>query len=76
RTVLPTSAPGPGGENRADAPALPRRPRRTGSFRPLAERQQAPATAATPGLAAAFRSGVQAGSTGGAPPAPSEPPRP
>lgn len=55
--------------NSADAPALPTRTRRTESFRPLREREQAPVAAATPGLAAAFRNGLQAGGAPGFPPA-------
>ncbi|MER6847696.1 ATP-binding protein [Streptomyces flaveolus] len=54
----------------AGAPALPRRTRQAGSFRPPVERDQAPATAATPGLAAAFRDGIQASGTTSSPPAP------
>ncbi|WP_445529726.1 sensor histidine kinase [Streptomyces cyslabdanicus] len=75
--------PGPAGAPRAgaaghpaDAPALPTRTRRAGSFRPPREREQAPVTAATPGLAAAFRTGIQAGGTATSPPAPDEHPRP
>jgi hypothetical protein len=60
----------------ADAPALPTRTRQAGSFRPPREREQAPVTAATPGLAAAFRNGIQAGGTAGSPPASAEQPRP
>ncbi|MFF8732284.1 ATP-binding protein [Streptomyces sp. NPDC015171] len=59
-----------------DAPALPTRTRRTGSFRPPREQEQAPVAAATPGLAAAFRNGLQAGGTAGSPPASTEYPRP
>ncbi|MEU9068891.1 ATP-binding protein [Streptomyces sp. NPDC048306] len=58
----------------ADAPALPTRTRRTEPFRPPHEREQAPLAAATPGLAAAFRNGLQAGGTAGPPPAPTEHP--
>ncbi|MFD4987398.1 ATP-binding protein [Streptomyces sp. NPDC058374] len=60
----------------ADAPALPTRTRRTESFRPPHEREQAPTAAATPGLAAAFRNGLQAGGTAGPPPASAEHPTP
>jgi signal transduction histidine kinase len=60
----------------ADAPALPTRTRQAGSFRPPRERGQAPVTAATPGLAAAFRNGIQAGGTAGSPPASAEQPKP
>ncbi|MET9507792.1 ATP-binding protein [Streptomyces flavidovirens] len=60
----------------ATAPDLPRRTRQAGSFRPPLEREQAPATAATPGLAAAFRTGIAAGGTVGSPPASAEQPRP
>ncbi|MCM8555434.1 sensor histidine kinase KdpD [Streptomyces sp. STCH 565 A] len=49
--------------NSANAPALPTRARRKGSFRPPHEREQAPVSAATPRLAAAFRNGLQAGGT-------------
>ncbi|GGL36292.1 histidine kinase [Streptomyces anthocyanicus] len=56
----------------ADAPALPTRTRRTEPFRPLQEREQAPLAAATPGLAAAFRNGLQAGGTAGPPPGSTE----
>ncbi|WP_327669433.1 MULTISPECIES: ATP-binding protein [unclassified Streptomyces] len=56
----------------ADAPALPTRRRQAGSFRPPREREQAPAAAASPGLAAAFRSGIEAGGTGGSTPASAE----
>ncbi|MEV8071544.1 ATP-binding protein [Streptomyces pseudogriseolus] len=60
----------------ADAPALPTRTRRTGSFRPPHEREQAPVAAATPGLAAAFRNGIQAGGTAGSPTSSTEHPTP
>ncbi|MFE5602192.1 sensor histidine kinase [Streptomyces coelicoflavus] len=60
----------------ADAPALPTRTRRTEPFRPLQEREQAPLAAATPGLAAAFRNGLQAGGTASPPPASTEHPTP
>lgn len=59
----------------APAPDLPRRMRQAGSFRPPRERDQAPSTAATPRLAAAFRSGIEAGGTACSPPA-SQQPRP
>lgn len=62
--------------NSADAPALPTRTRRTGSFRPPHQREQAPAAAATPGLAAAFRNGLQAGGTAVSPTASTEHPGP
>lgn len=52
----------------APAPALPRRIRQPGSFRPPHERDQAPATAASPGLAGAFRNGIDAGKSAGSPP--------
>ncbi|WP_424852514.1 sensor histidine kinase [Streptomyces sp. SAI-170] len=51
------------GNIRHGAPALPRRSRTGGSFPPPAGREQA-ATAATPGLAAAYRRGVEAGKDG------------
>ncbi|MGW3251356.1 sensor histidine kinase [Streptomyces fungicidicus] len=60
----------------ADAPALPTRTRQAGSFRPPREREQAPVTAATPGLAAAFRKGIQASGTAGSSPASAGQPRP
>ncbi|WP_079127787.1 sensor histidine kinase [Streptomyces niveus] len=67
-------SPGAGApEHSADAPALPTRTRRAGSFPPPHEREQAPATAATPGLAAAFRTGIEAGGTAGSPPASQQP---
>ncbi|MER6464753.1 ATP-binding protein [Streptomyces sp. NPDC001228] len=47
----------------ANAPALPTRPRQPGTFRPPREREQTPPTAPTPGLAAAFRTGIHAGGT-------------
>ncbi|MDX3351375.1 ATP-binding protein [Streptomyces sp. ME02-6979A] len=59
-----------------DAPALPTRTRRTGSFRPPQEREQAPVSAATPGLAAAFRNGLQAGGSASPSPASTEHPTP
>ncbi|MFG3126687.1 ATP-binding protein [Streptomyces tendae] len=60
----------------APAPDLPRRTRQASSFPPPREREQAPATAATPGLAAAFRTGIEAGGAAGSPPASAEHPRP
>lgn len=57
----------------APAPDLPRRTRQAGSFPPPREREQVPATAATPGLAAAFRTGIEAGGAAG--PSPAEQPR-
>ncbi|MFJ8886595.1 sensor histidine kinase [Streptomyces sp. NPDC102402] len=60
----------------APAPDLPRRTRQAGTFPPPREREQAPATAATPGLAAAFRTGIKAGGAAGSPPASAEQPRP
>ncbi len=60
----------------APAPDLPRRTRQAGSFPPPRAREQAPATAATPGLAAAFRTGIEAGGAAGSPPTPAEQPRP
>ncbi|MBP0456149.1 ATP-binding protein [Streptomyces montanisoli] len=64
--IAETSGAGEAGDA-AEAPALPTRRRQPGSFRPPREREreQAPVTAATPGLAAAFRSGIQAGSPSG-----------
>lgn len=58
------------------APDLPRRTRQAGSFPPPREREHAPATAATPGLASAFRTGVKAGGAAGSLPASAEQPRP
>lgn len=73
---ITVSAPGAGETGHsASAPDLPRRTRQAGSFRPPRERGQAPAPAATPGLAAAFRNGMEAGGTVGAPPASAEQPR-
>ncbi|MFJ9667760.1 ATP-binding protein [Streptomyces sp. NPDC101219] len=60
----------------ADAPALPMRRRQAGTFHPPHEREQAPVTAATPGLAAAFRTGIQAGGQAGSPTASAEHPSP
>ncbi|GAA3159136.1 MULTISPECIES: ATP-binding protein [Streptomyces] len=60
----------------ADAPALPTRRRQAGTFHPPHEREQAPVTAATPGLAAAFRTGIQAGGQAGSPTASTEHPSP
>ncbi|MET8556634.1 ATP-binding protein [Streptomyces sp. NPDC004959] len=60
----------------ADAPPLPTRRSRTKSFRPPHEREQTPLAAATPGLAAAFRNGLQAGGAAGSPPASVEHPTP
>ncbi|MFF3976627.1 ATP-binding protein [Streptomyces sp. NPDC001828] len=45
----------------APATALPRRTRQPGSARPPVERENVPAAAPRPGLAGAFRRGVQAG---------------
>ncbi|MGW3867648.1 ATP-binding protein, partial [Streptomyces sp. NPDC005047] len=59
----------------AQPPALPTRPRQAGAFRPPRERKQAPASAPTPGLAAAFRTGLQAGGITTSPPTPDEHPR-
>ncbi|MCX4393185.1 sensor histidine kinase KdpD [Streptomyces sp. NBC_01767] len=59
----------------APAPDLPRRTRQAGSFRPPREREQAPATAARPGLAGAFRNGIQAGGSASSPPDPPGQPR-
>ncbi|MFI1443256.1 sensor histidine kinase [Streptomyces fructofermentans] len=47
----------------ANAPALPTRARQPGAFRPPRGREQTPATAPTPGLAAAFRTGIRSGGT-------------
>ncbi|MEU4659500.1 ATP-binding protein [Streptomyces sp. NPDC023723] len=64
---LPVRAPA-GDES---VPDLPRREHRAGAFRPPAEREQPQVPAATPGLAAAFHRGQQAGrSTPAATPSP------
>ncbi|MFD6435881.1 ATP-binding protein [Streptomyces venezuelae] len=71
----PADAPGTGAAGHgADAPALPTRTRQAGAFRPPREREQTPVTAPRPGLAAAFRTGIQAGGAT-SPPAPDERPR-
>ncbi|WP_420036135.1 sensor histidine kinase [Streptomyces sp. cg28] len=59
----PVPVPGTGGGPglTTPEPALPRRPRRTSSDRPPQRREDIPAVAPTPGLAGAFRHGVQAG---------------
>ncbi|MFJ8158397.1 sensor histidine kinase [Streptomyces sp. NPDC094468] len=54
-----------GARTAVEAPALPLRTRQAGAFRPMGEREQAPMVAPTPGLAAAFRSGAQAGGQAG-----------
>ncbi|AJE87503.1 sensor histidine-kinase [Streptomyces albus] len=73
-------APAAGGDGQAGgpdaAPRLPRRKRSAGGFLPPHEREPVPATAATPGLAAAFRDGIHAGQALGSPPASPEQPRP
>lgn len=69
-----TGGPTPEAGQSADVPALPTRTRRTEPFRPPHEREQAPVSAATPGLAAAFRNGFQASETTGYPS--TEQPRP
>ncbi|MFF2213418.1 ATP-binding protein [Streptomyces antibioticus] len=72
----PVGASGAGAaDHRTDVPALPTRRRQAGAFRPPREREEAPVTAATPGLAAAFRSGIQAGGTASSSRAPDEHPR-
>ncbi|MFE9726054.1 sensor histidine kinase [Streptomyces sp. NPDC005794] len=64
-----TGAPSAGeADHPAPVPVLPRRTRQTGSFRPPHEGEQAPATAARPGLAGAFRKGMQAGGNASSPP--------
>ncbi|MEU0589463.1 ATP-binding protein [Streptomyces sp. NPDC006132] len=67
--------PGAAEAGHSAAPALPTRRRQAGSFRPPREREQAPVTGATPGLAAAFRNGIQAGGRAASPPASDEQPR-
>ncbi|MFJ4966902.1 sensor histidine kinase [Streptomyces sp. NPDC088729] len=52
----------------APAPALPRRTRQPGAHRPPPERGQAPTTAARPGLAGAFRNGIESGRSISSPP--------
>ncbi|MER7728623.1 ATP-binding protein [Streptomyces sp. NPDC096323] len=64
-----------GPSHRAPAPDLPRRTRQAGSFRPPQSQEQAPATAARPGLAGAFRNGIQAGRSSSSPPDPAGQPR-
>ncbi|MGW3692432.1 sensor histidine kinase [Streptomyces sp. NPDC005149] len=74
---IAVGAPGAGeAGHSAPAPGLPRRTRQAGAFPPPREREQAPAAAATPGLAAAFRTGIEAGGAAGSPPASAEHPRP
>ncbi|MET9106805.1 sensor histidine kinase [Streptomyces zhihengii] len=71
----PPGTPSPAAAGHAGrAPALPTRTRQAGAFRP--PREQAPVAAPTPGLAAAFRSGIQAGGTTPSGPAPDEHPHP
>ncbi|MFD8897175.1 sensor histidine kinase [Streptomyces ardesiacus] len=60
----------------AEPPTLPTRTHRTEPFRPPREREQAPVSGATPGLAAAFRNGLQAGGTTSPPPASTDHPTP
>ncbi|MFJ8248585.1 sensor histidine kinase [Streptomyces sp. NPDC094466] len=61
-------------ERSAPAPALPRRTRQPGALRPQSEREQAPVTAARPGLAGAFRNGIESGgSTSSTPDATGQP---
>jgi signal transduction histidine kinase len=69
-------APGAAEAGHSAAPALPTRRRQAGSFRSPHEREQAPVAAATPGLAAAFRNGFQAGGTAGSSPSAAEQPKP
>lgn len=59
----------------APAPALPRRSRQPGAHRPPPERGQAPTTAARPGLAGAFRNGIESGRSTSSPPDPTGQPR-
>lgn len=59
----------------APAPALPRRTRQPGAHRPPPERGQAPTTAARPGLAGAFRNGIESGRSTSSPPDPTGQPR-
>ncbi|MET8714779.1 ATP-binding protein [Streptomyces sp. NPDC004735] len=76
----PTAVGRPGADvagHAAPAPDLPRRTRQAGSFPPPREREQAPAAAATPGIAAAFRTGIEAGGAAtDSPPPPAEQPMP
>ncbi|MEV5358372.1 ATP-binding protein [Streptomyces sp. NPDC052693] len=69
-------APGAAEAGHCAAPALPTRRRQTGSFRSPHQREQAPVSAATPGLAAAFRKGFQAGGTAGSSPPAAQQPKP
>ncbi|MEV0577213.1 ATP-binding protein [Streptomyces sp. NPDC050392] len=74
---IAVGAPRPGEASQsAPAPALPTRTRQAGSYSPPSQREETPATAATPGLAAAFRSGIEAGQSAGSPPASARRPRP
>ncbi|MFI1185894.1 sensor histidine kinase [Streptomyces californicus] len=59
----------------APAPELPRRTRQPGAHRPPPERGQAPTTAARPGLAGAFRHGIESGRSTSSPPDPTGQPR-
>ncbi|MFI5743876.1 sensor histidine kinase [Streptomyces anulatus] len=59
----------------APAPALPRRTRQPGAHQPPPKRGQAPTTAARPGLAGAFRNGIESGRSTSSPPDPTGQPR-
>ncbi|MFJ3363579.1 sensor histidine kinase [Streptomyces anthocyanicus] len=71
--ALPTRAPAGSRDKPGDVPVLPKRRPQPGAFKPPAEREQPPATAATPGLAGAFLGASRAAGTG-APP--TDPPGP
>lgn len=73
-TAVGTAGAGEAGHSDT-APELPRRTRQASSFHPPREREQATATAATPGLAAAFRNGIESGGTANPPPASADQPR-
>ncbi|MER5440802.1 ATP-binding protein [Streptomyces sp. NPDC002790] len=63
-----TTPPAEGAGPPAPATALPRRTRQPGSVRPPVEREPVPAAAPRPGLAGAFRRGVQTGEEAAFPP--------
>ncbi|MVO90223.1 ATP-binding protein [Streptomyces sp. p1417] len=74
----PAGEPGVVKAGQADVPALPTRTRtrRPGAFRPTHEPDQPPAPLASPGLAGAFRTGIQTAGTIDSSPAPVERPGP
>nr|WP_317850798.1 ATP-binding protein [Streptomyces venezuelae] len=71
----PTAAPLPSAGSPRPS-TLPRRTRKPGSVRPPGEREHVPVAAPRPGLAAAFRRGVQAGECAATPTDSDEPTRP